>query len=151
MCGFRQIDRDDADDARHPQNGAAVTRTPADGRFQPGQVWTYRTRPGEEDSRVAIGRIDHVGRSVVVHVSVMRLQIRSPGAEGGIQRRISHAPMEASALRASLRELTAEIADLEGFVDGYNQWRSAADSGHAGFFTIPLHELPSLYERALVG
>lgn len=119
-----------------------------DARYRRGQVWTYQTRPGEERSRVVIGRVDRDRlNQLIVHVAVFGIRIPNPHLLLGFQDRIAHAPMAESALRASLDKLTLETDDLEGFDDCYADWRAEYDSGEAGIFTVELSTLPDLYER----
>ena len=44
--------------------------------FAPGQVWTYKTRPGEEASRIIVCRVETDPKlGEIVHIHVNGLQI----------------------------------------------------------------------------
>jgi hypothetical protein len=116
-------------------------------RYRVGQVWRYQTRPGEEASRVIVGRIERIeGIGPVVHVKLTGLRLRGPQGVASI---MFHAPVAEPQLSASVTELTGERGDLEGFADGYAMWRSAYQSGKAGVFTLPLAGVVDSMEEAL--
>ena len=119
-------------------------------QFEPGQVWRYKTRPGEEGSRVIVGKIEHAPKlGTIVHVKLTGLRLKNPSAPAGISEVMSHAPVSEPQLSASVTELTDGDGDLEGFSDGYATWLSSYRSGEAGVFTISLAEIAEYMERAL--
>jgi hypothetical protein len=106
-------------------------------QFEPGQVWRYKNRPGEEASRVIIGKIDRWPTSgTIVHVKLTGLQIASG---------IPHAPVDEDHLSGSVTDLTSEAADLDGFEKGYEVWRAA----RGGIWAIPLAEIVEIVEEGL--
>lgn len=116
-------------------------------QFSPGQVWRYKTRPGEESSRVVIGKVERAPNlGTIVHVKLIGLSIEGPG---GVASVMSHAPVSEAQVSASVTELTSEVADLEGFAEGYGTWLSAFRAGKAGVFTRTLAEIAEYMERAL--
>ena len=118
----------------------------ASGPFAAGQVWRYRTRPGEEASRAIVGRVetDDEGQ-VIVHVKLTDLRLVAPQAPGGFYPSLSHAPVAAEAFAASVIAPVSESADLAEFEDGYQMW--AED--HGGVFTVSLAEIVEVTEQAL--
>ena len=121
----------------------------ADSRFQPGQVWHYHTRPGEEGSLVLVGKVDRgpeVGRIVhvkVVGVSVVR-QSMAPANE------ISHIPMAESALAASVTTPATESVTLDGsFDETYDDWLDAYERGTMFVFKKPLAQTLTDIERSV--
>lgn len=116
-------------------------------RYRVGQVWRYQTRPGEEASRVIIGRIEKIeGVGTVVHVKLTGLDLRGPQ---GVATVMFHAPVGEAYLSASVTELTDERGDLDGFAEGYAMWRVAYREGKAGVFTLTLFEILETMEQAL--
>jgi hypothetical protein len=116
-------------------------------RYRVGQVWHYQTRPGEEASRVIIGRIEKIeGIGTVVHVKLTGLELRGPQ---GVATVMFHAPVAEAYLSASVTELTGERGDLEGFAEGYGMWRAAYRDGKAGVFTLTLFEILETMEQTL--
>lgn len=126
--------------------------TAGEGRFEDRQVWRYRTRAGEEGSRVVVGRVERWERlGVVVHVRLTGLRLANPRIAGGLSGTIDHLPLSEQALGDSVLELTTEPPDLAGFEDGYASWREAFDRGQAGVFSVPLPEVLAFVERGLAG
>ena len=127
----------------------AVTEV-TDGKFRSGQVWTYRTRVGEESSRAFVGRVDQLATGErIVHVALVGLRIENPLADGGCQSILSHAPVLESSCSQSVLELQDQSMIVGTFEEGYATWRNAFDGGGGGFFTVELKELPDLVEFAL--
>ena len=115
-----------------------------------GQSWTYRTRPGEEASRVAIRRIDiEPEDGEVFHVSILGVKLRNHRVPGGQQPAMNHAAVARSTLDASLLESAGEADTDESWRDGYAVWRQAYDSGDAGIFEIPLPEILGYIEMVV--
>jgi hypothetical protein len=116
-------------------------------RFRVGQVWRYQTRPGEEASRVIVGRVERVGAAgTVVHVKLTGLRLEGPQGVGTL---VYHAPIAEAQMEASVTELTEERGDLAGFAEGYAMWRAAYLDGKAGVFTLTLSEVVETMEQAL--
>ena len=115
-----------------------------------GQSWTYRTRPGEEASRVAIRRIDiEPEDGEVFHVSIMGVKLRNHRLPGGIQPAMHHAAVSRASLDASLLEPDGQADTEENWRDGYDVWRQAYDNGDAGIFDLPLADVLGYIERVV--
>jgi len=107
--------------------------------FVPGQIWTYKSRAGEEHSRVVICCVETDQRlGEIVHIHVRGLNIPNPSSRSGKNDTIGHMPYAARALGDSLVSIEASAAQLPDFRDGYDQWRAAFDLGKAGIWTAPL-------------
>jgi hypothetical protein len=118
--------------------------------FVPGQVWTYKTRPEEEASRIVICRLEvdpNLGQIVHIHVSGVRL--KNKHAPGGFSKQIAHLPYAGDALRQSLTKLESTMAVLPAFEDGYQEWRTAFDKGKAGVWTASVPVAIAACESAL--
>lgn len=115
-------------------------------RFAAGQVWQYRTRPGEEASRAIVGRVetDDDGQ-VIVHVKLTELRLVSPHAPEGFYPSLSHVPVAEEAFASSVIAPVSEPPDLAEFEDGYQMW--AED--HGGVFTISLARIVEVTEQAM--
>ncbi len=130
------------DKARSPRQSASS-------QFAVGQVWKYKSRPSEPDSRVIIGRIETIEKvGVVVHVKLAGLKIINPTAPGGLSTVMGHAPMTEGKLRESVTEVVSGDGDLSGFEEGYNTWLGH-QAGEAGIFTITLSEIVDCMESAI--
>lgn len=111
-------------------------------RYAEGQVWEYRTRPGEEGSLLRIQRIepwpagDAVGR--VYHISVIGVRIG-----GGIaQVEMQHLPVSRMTLDASVTRLSASAAAFPSAEEGIASWREA----QGGVFDVPLAEIVGMLD-----
>ena len=125
-------------------------------RFLPGQVWTYKTRPGEEDSRLYICKVERYEKyGVIVHVYVDGLMIRNPTAATAEERLTPvmtdvHMPLLESALDESVLSLEKEGVAIPSYRSGYDQWRKALLAGRVrgGAYASPVAEhIEALAER----
>ena len=106
-------------------------------RYQVGQKWRYRTRPGEEGSYLTVLKVEDSGTlGVVVHVRIEGLRIENPHHPEGVSDTIGHMPMAESALDKSVTVLDSDSLPLSDEDDGYQEWRSAFDAGEAGIWSI---------------
>ena len=116
-------------------------RGPEIADYEVGQVWEYKTRPGEEASRIYIARIDEnerLGR--IFHIYVDGLKIKNKHTDSGYQTALRHSPVDKSTLDSSVTELILIDAekDVPDVSEGYKVWKEAFDSGRAGVFNIPV-------------
>jgi hypothetical protein len=115
-----------------------------------GQSWTYRTRPGEEASRVVVRHIDHEPEDgEVFHVSILGVKLRNHRVPGGLQPAMNHAATSRATLDASLLAVDGEADADESWRDGYAVWRQAYDNGDAGIFEIPIAEILGYIEMVV--
>jgi hypothetical protein len=118
--------------------------------FEAGQVWSYRTRPGEARSRAVVCRVDAAtSAGPIVHVQVAGVAIRNPAADGGVTTIAGHLPLTADALRGSVVALEAGGARCAGFEDAHGAWREALAAGHAGVLHVGLAEALDVLQRAV--
>ena len=119
-------------------------------RFRPGQVWRYRTRPGEEGSRMTVGRVEQSARGdVFVHVQLDGLNILNPHAPSGRSTVIQHLPIAEAPLEASVVELIAEDGAVSDFEEGYLMWRESYAAGQGGVFALSLAEIVGVMEQTM--
>jgi hypothetical protein len=135
-----------------PPRGAPVADAVAGDAagFAPGQVWTYRTRPGEGASRAVICRVDEAtSAGAVVHVQVLGVALRNPAADGGVSTVAGHVPLTEAALRASVLERAPGRAACAGFEAAHAAWATAVAAGRAGAFKVPVAEALDAVQRAV--
>ena len=119
-------------------------------QFRAGQVWRYRTRPGEEGSRMIVGRVEQSARGdVFVHVQLDGLDILNPQAPSGRSTMIQHLPIAEAPLAASVVEMIAEDAAVEDFEEGYLLWRESYVAGNGGVFALELAEIVGVMEQTI--
>jgi hypothetical protein len=127
-----------------PQEAASMSR------FQPGQIWQYKTRPGEEQSRLTVAKVEsHPKLGTIVHIQVNDVAIKSPSAPGGVSKVISHLPYAEQTLADSVTIMDKDTVSPTGWEEGYEQWKSAFDAGKAGIWTISVSEAISAMEQAM--
>ena len=118
------------------------------GNLVAGQVWTYKTRAGEEGSRLTVLKTEsHPKLGLIVHVAVNGVRIKNPDAPGGVSSTIGHLPYQEAALRAGLVGVVGHESAAPN-LEGYKTWKEAFDQGKAGIWTITLAEAIGAMEKA---
>jgi len=107
--------------------GFMIVLGTADAReFAGGQVWTYKTRPGEQDSTLQVNRVeDRAGHGRVHHISVTGLRIKAPRTPDGFMSVLQHLPVSQQILEASVVELSESPPQHIPFEEGYAEWMQA--------------------------
>ena len=114
--------------------------------YEPGQVWKYKTRPGEPDSRITILKVDNESDgAITVHIRIDEVHIRNPHAPTGTNSFLPHAPIEKSALDRSVISLERTIAKLPDYTEGYQSWKD----NQGGDFSVTVAEILDIVEVAL--
>lgn len=117
-----------------------------------GQVWTYRTRPGEESSTVQINKIERNAKlENIFHISVFDVRLNNPHAPGELVTELPHFPVSRESLDKSVLKLAGAPPRQVAYEEGYAEWKRAFDAGQAGIFTISVAEIVSSVERAISG
>jgi hypothetical protein len=120
------------------------------GKYRTGQVWRFKTRPGEEDATLTVVRVESSEKlGVIVHVSVEGVRIESPGAPGGFSDTLQHCPFSEEAIEESVTTLVGEAETLPAFEEGYRMWREAFDAGEASIFSTTVAEAVGAIESAI--
>jgi hypothetical protein len=131
----------------HQANPGITVTHPA---YAPGQAWSYRARPGEETSRVAIRRIDQEPEDgEVFHISILGVKLRNHRVPGGMQPAMNHAAVSRTTLDASLLSAEGATDADEHWRDGYAVWRQAYDAGDAGIFDLSIPEILGYIEMVV--
>jgi len=112
--------------------------------YMPGQVWTYRTVPGDDASRVVIGKVEVLEKDgMVIHAMITDLSLPdalSPGG-GSMMYNITHVPLTKSALDQSVLKLDGSRQIDKVFDEAYAEWREAYDKNQAGLVDRPLADI----------
>ena len=120
-------------------------------KYKPGQKWSYKTRPGEEDSYLIVLKVDKDPKlGNIIHIALRKLKMkneRSP--DGSPSENVNHMPFSQEALDRSDPKLLAEETDLPDFADGYQMWREAFDARRAGIYSITVAEAVTVTEAGL--
>ena len=102
--------------------------------LQPGQVWKYKTRQGEQTSTLTILKVErYKDLGTVVHVRVDAIRMTNP-LKGNVITDVPHLPFKEEAVQKSITELVRKSSDIPAFQEGYETWKSAYLAGKAGAF-----------------
>lgn len=121
-----------------PSLNASGQATPAD-RYATGQVWAYRTRPGDEGSLIKIQSIEYdagaIQGSPIYHISVIGVHFRNRD----IAPALPHAPVSRATLDASVTELRPAGTAFPDAAPGIAEWHRA----RGGVFTASIAQIVS--------
>jgi hypothetical protein len=121
-------------------------------RYSEGQVWTYRTRTGEEGSTFVIRAIEsYPGEGQVFHIGIDGVKIRNHRIAGGIQTAMRHAAVSVETLDASAIGVTDIAVPDERWREGFDIWKLAFANGDAAVFHIPVAAILDYIERIVAG
>lgn len=119
-------------------------------KYAEGQVWEYRTRPGEEGSLLKIGKIETVGAAgEVFHISIVGLRIAVPQQQDVRLTELPHVPVSRQTLDQSVTKLSKTALKGPDFSKSYAEWRKNADAGRVGVFTISVASIVGSVEDTL--
>ncbi|HEX8738473.1 MAG TPA: hypothetical protein VF721_24290 [Pyrinomonadaceae bacterium] len=138
------------DTAKTENKSAEVTQNKTDSKYKVGQMWSYKTRPQEKKSYFIIVKIDvHPKLGNIIHIAVHDLKIKNPNSRSGFSDEVNHMPFSEAAINKSADKLLKEKIDLPDYEEGYQLWKEAFDSHHAGIYTITLAEAVDAMEASL--
>jgi len=119
-------------------------------RYKSGQVWRYKTRPGEEDSSLIVVKVEnHPKMGNIIHIGLRNLRMKNPHNQEGYSDTALHLPFAEEAIDKSVVKILEEKAKLPAFEEGYSLWREAFDAGKAGIYTITIAEAVEIMEKSL--
>ena len=115
----------------------ATPQPELDPTYTPGQVWSYKTRPGEASSTVTVLRVERTPQlGVIIHVRVDGVRFKNCTG-GPSPTQIEHAPLTKSAMDKSVSRLLKVLAKLPAFEEGYDDWLAHC----GGAYTVTLAEM----------
>ena len=115
----------------------AEPQTTTDSTYSPGQVWSYKARPGEDSSTVTILRVERAPTiGVVIHVRIDGVQFGNCTG-GPAPTTVQHAPFTKAAIDKSVTRKLRTISELPAFEAGYKDWLSHC----GGVYTFTLAEM----------
>lgn len=118
--------------------------------FAAGEVWSYRTRSGEEGSTLLINKVEPDQKlGLIFHISVSGVHVKNRRAASGETKELPHFPVSKETLEKSCIKRVGKTKPNENYREGYNQWKQAFDQGQAGVFTIPVSEIISFVESTV--
>jgi hypothetical protein len=118
--------------------------------YTAGQIWSYKTRTGEESSTILINKIQNdpkIGK--IFHISVRDVNVINPHAQAGVSKDLPHFPVSEITLEKSCLKITGQSAINPEFNEGYKIWRKAFDAGEAGVFDISVAEIVDFIQQTV--
>lgn len=95
-----------------------------DATYKPGQVWSYKNRPGEDDSTITILRVESAPKmGVIVHVRIDKFKLENCHGNKG-DSAMDHAPFTKAAIDKSVVKLLRTEKDIPDYQEGYTDWLS---------------------------
>jgi hypothetical protein len=119
-------------------------QTVTDSTYRPGQVWSYKTRPGESSSTLTILRVESLGKiGIIVHVRIEGFQFRNCSG-GPAPTTLEHAPFTKAALDNSVKSLLKTAPEVPDYKAGYDEWLSHC----GGAYSISVAEVLEVDDTA---
>jgi hypothetical protein len=95
-----------------------------DTTYKPGQVWSYKNRPGEDASTITILRVESTPKlGLIVHVRIDKFRLENCKGNTG-DSTMDHAPFAKAAIDNSVVKLLRTEKDIPDFDEGYKDWLS---------------------------
>lgn len=122
------------------QSSCVQPQLVTDPKFVPGQVWAYKTRPGEESSTLTILRVEKTPKlGTIVHLRIDRVHF-SNCTGGPSPEVIEHAPFTRAALEASVTMKVNSVFQVPAYDAGYQDWLSHC----GGVYTITVDRMVAI-------
>jgi hypothetical protein len=129
-----------------PGPGADVSPLAAPGpvsatAFHPGQVWKFRTRPGEENATLTVLFVERTKLGIFVHLRLDGLHVRDPEAPDRFADAMEFVSITGAVLARSVTSMVRDSAPLPDFKEAHKEWRRLFASGRVGIFNATVAEL----------
>jgi hypothetical protein len=126
----------------------------SDPKFHVGDIWEYKTRTGEENSRLTVVKVDSSPElGTIVHIAVNNLTWKDCQNKPFPQS-VPHMPFARKVLEASLSKKAGVEQSLPDYRNGYEEWKAAYSQKRAGIYIIEVRDAVSVAEytyRAGIG
>ena len=123
---------------------------PTTQNFKAGQVWSYKTAPGAEESKVLILQVESGKKGVVVHVRIDDIPVPGCGSFR-IKTSIEHIAITEKTLRNSITRLTSENVKIpDSYFDAYKEWqkgRRTVTTKLLGEVALPMPVCPIMKDQ----
>jgi hypothetical protein len=120
-------------------------------KYKVGQVWSFKSRPSEPNSKLTIVKIASDGKlGNIIHVQVDSVKIKTSTKSEKYTHLVSHMPFSEAAIDSSVTEKLGEVTELPDFQKGYTEWRTSFRAGKAGIFSIPVGKSVEYMETTML-
>lgn len=119
--------------------------------YEVGQIWSYKTRPQEPDSKLMVLRIDNTSKlGQVVFIGLKDLRVQHPS--GKVIASMSPLPFTKAALDQSVVKLVGKTDKLMSANIGYAKWKEAELAGKTRqTYVKPVAEIVNGLENGYIG
>jgi hypothetical protein len=116
-----------------------------DVELKQGQVWSYKNRDGENDSRLTILKIENLNNIEIIHIRIDGLISNKNSSRTVPLTTIEHLPISLEMFKKSIIKLEMEVdASIN---DGYLYWKEEFLQGKAGIWSIEVAEVIVLTDK----
>lgn len=116
-----------------------------DPTYKPGQVWSYKTRPGDEESTLTILKVETTPKlGTIVHVQIQKWRLQNCKGNTG-DSTMDHAPFSRAAIDKSVVKLLRTEKDLPDYEEGYKDWLSHC----GGIYTMSVADALTLTNKRM--
>ena len=128
-----------------PKNDVRLKEV-TDPKFHIGDVWEYKTRSGEEHSRLTILRIESSPElGIILHVAVDNLTWKDC-QDNAVPESVPHMPFARQVVDGRvIKRISNE--PVPEYRDGYENWKEAYSSKRAGIYVIAVRDAVSVAEK----
>ncbi len=107
-------------------------------KYSEGQVWSYKTRRGEEESKFIIVKIEKDMRQrKIFHLCIEKVRIKNPRVAGGFSSYIAHIPVSEKILDEDCLKVVDIRKNLPDISNNYKEWKDQK----GGVFAIPIKQI----------
>jgi hypothetical protein len=121
----------------------ATPQVTNDPKYSPGQVWSYKTRKGEESSTITVLRVETLPKiGTIIHIRIDGVTVKNCSG-GPTLHAVEHSPFSKDAIDRSVLEIVGQKQNLPDYHNGYSDWRDHC----GGVYTIPVSEAVAADEQ----
>ena len=102
-----------------------------------GQKYSFNIEGSHPNPHFIICKIDKDHSKEIASIYIGGLKFKNPSSPSGFSETISHVPVDIEPLKSANIKLISDNVAIPEYVEGYNSWRQAFESGEAGYFAIP--------------
>lgn len=120
--------------------------------YEPGQLWKYKTRSGEEDSELLILHVESFQfpqQVDIIHIAINNLKIINPNEPSGFSEQIEFLPFSKKSIDNSVTELVEDNVWIHPYEEGYFEWKRAFMNESGGIFDMTVKTAIKSTEQSL--
>lgn len=117
--------------------------------YKEGQVWNYKTRANELESKLIILKVEEYETlGEVIHISVIGLAMVDDSNPSEVMDDIYHMPFSKEAIDDSVISFD-DMTEIPNYSEGYEIWMESFVKGEAGVFSVLVSEAVEFMEKTI--